>query len=197
MLLQGILAAAWLDIEMAWKMQQINSEHCLQAVMHGALRKHLPDPGWQILVEPEMVPEGDGPKYPDLVIAREGIVRAVIELKFCPQGYVKYKEDIEKLLKFERSTNIDYPLNLNVCTGRYAEPLFKITEKTIFVFAVIAREDAEAVDLGVGSECQTPNLPARFGHLMGMITGRDGDPPRFTACFRKSEIARDSALAAG
>lgn len=181
--IEKVLKEVWFDVDTAWKYHQINSERCLQAVMHSSLRKHLGTFAWQIFVEPEMVPEGDGKKYPDLVVAENGEIRAIIELKFCPQGYVEYREDIEKLLKFERSRNVEYHLDLDVCTGRYTEQVFKITEETRFVFAVIARDDAEAVDFGIGSDHPALNVPTGFCHLAGKITGRTEAPPQFTTNF--------------
>lgn len=76
MSINDVLTTVLLDVASAWNYHQTNLERCRQAVMHSSLRKHLGTFAWQIVIELEMLLEGVGKKYPDLVDAKNGVDQA-------------------------------------------------------------------------------------------------------------------------
>jgi len=148
-----ILHEAWKTVEKFYWNKQINSEHCLQAVLYHAFRtSSLPETD-TILVEP-----GFGDKYvPDIVIRDDNKVKCIIEIKCSPHykvpGSRLYKNDLEKLIDYSKKEKVgldmfgpglvyneeDKPWN-----GREE---FEITPDTWYVFAVLTPHDNSAASL--------------------------------------------------
>ena len=121
------------------------SERGLQAVLYTELRKELSSDS-HVVVEPtwEMA---DGNAFPDLVIVEGGEITDIFELKFVPQGYVEWEEDIERLFRYIEKHDEQYPrypVRLNPKTGQW-DADFPVQEGCCLHFVVVARHDAEAV----------------------------------------------------
>mgnify|MGYP000688714723 CR=1 FL=1 len=166
--MKELLEIVWKQIEDDYQDGLIHAERCMQASFYRALRDlDVPSDGLRsIFVEPYMSVEGT--TYPDIVVCEGDEIRAIIELKCVPHWYSEFKDDLQKLAKFERSGTEGFHLEIEPCTGKYTDRQFKITNETLYVFAVITRHDAEAVSTDLFDKYEGPS---RFVHLIGKIPG--------------------------
>lgn len=119
----------------------LNSERALQGHLVGALSVFAPE--LVALVEPTIVPESR--IKPDLWIGlrEQAKAIAVVELKYVPHYYPEWEKDFASLTTVITSECAAY--DTHPVTGRNNGKL-TCTEKTIAIFAVVGRHDADAVD---------------------------------------------------
>lgn len=144
--LQGYFEKSWnhaIDMYLAGK---VNSERTLQAIMYSHLVSVLPD--CTVLCEPRLPIDQHGVFIPDLVVVnRNNKIVAVLEIKFVPHHFPVFEVDIAKLralaLDGERSS---FQLVLQPATGKFTDVRMTTSPECLFVFAVVGRSDAKALD---------------------------------------------------
>lgn len=137
------LQEAWSTACDAYERGLINSECTLHSLMYAELRSRLPDR--ITLCEPQITVERHGCFVPDIVIVKERVVEAIIELKFVPHHYPVYELDLRKLAVlavYEQS----FPLLLDPKSGDFTQDSFRVSPDCLLVFAAIGQHDAAAVD---------------------------------------------------
>jgi hypothetical protein len=142
--LRQAIESAWADCVQLYSVGRINSERTLQAAMHGSLSEKLSSE-YYVLCEPTFVLPDFGTVKPDILIVRGGYVLSAIELKFVPEYWPRYEDDLEKLKVYGRSTG-SFPLLLEPTTGKYADRDFSFPPHCLLVFGVFGQPDAAAVD---------------------------------------------------
>ena len=131
----------WLRVRDEYFGEFVVTEATLQAVLHRELRIEIPDvnvvaePIWDI---------NSGNRKPDLVIVENGCITDILELKFAPAWYPKYKNDIEKLSLYVENINEVRPARLDSNTGDWHDFL-PIIDDCRLHFVVIAQHNAAAV----------------------------------------------------
>lgn len=157
---------AWDSCIAAYKNHVIVSEHTLQAAFYRYLCEELK--GLKVVCEPRIEARGIGeareigPYYPDILILDDRAITAAIEIKYVPQGYPVFQDDLEKLRKYA-TTEREFPILLDPDTGHSTDKLFPFDPSCLLVFAVIGKHGAEAVDTetlsGVMGEFRDRFLP--------------------------------------
>lgn len=150
----------------------IGFERQLQGYLFYELINHLPH--HKIWLEPMVYLTGnrlDG-KKPDIIITKGRKIVGVWELKFNPWGYVHFKDDIQKLLEFEKlgNTNETIPLSWPPKKNRMPAQLaipggqieYSVNKSCLMIFGVVAHPYSEAL---LKLEVQ----PKNFLHLTGYI----------------------------
>lgn len=141
---------AWKICTQEYDKGRILNESTLQAVLFRELSCGHDD---LTVCEPKLL---GGPAYePDIVVAREGSIVAVCELKFFPHHYPPYEDDLEKLRRYATWSQ-SQALLLDPATGKYASNRFHFSEDCLLVFAVIGRWDSVA--------CSDPLAPQMQPH---------------------------------
>lgn len=165
------LATSWDKvIDNYFNQGMIAYERQLQVYFFLELQRSMPE--YAIWIEPMMFlhkkyiptkrPTLDG-KIPDMVISKDNKIKAVVELKCSPWGFVKYEKDIEKLKYFENLASdhsIKIPLSWppkssiwnNQISSLDGEMLYEFDPDVLMVFGVIARENAEALKPTINSD---------------------------------------------
>ena len=134
---------SWQEAVAAYQNGEINSECTLHSIVFSSLRAHAFDA--LVFCEPQIDCGRDGCLIPDIVIASEQSVIAIVELKFVPHGYPVYELDLRKLTIFAKCEDA-FTLRLEPTTGRFSGEKFTISPECILAFAAIGRKDADAVD---------------------------------------------------
>jgi hypothetical protein len=165
------------DVKERYEKGVLNSERALQACIVGALVKGAPD--LVVLVEPTLYSAaGSGRKMiPDLWIGDRdtGRALAVIELKYIFKKYPEWMRDIEKLAKVfdgEYHARTIVPATGREVGGVKIAVCNEIDHETLAVFAVVGKDDAEAMDTRVLNQAlpDNKNLAPRFLHAWGRIS---------------------------
>ncbi|MDE2926171.1 MAG: hypothetical protein OXT71_07225 [Acidobacteriota bacterium] len=165
-----LLSQSWVEVEKDYKGGLLNSERCLQASMYRAFRLHAPGE-LDTFVEPELSLRSK--KYrPDLVICEDTRVSAIVEIKFVPHRFARYKRDIDKLQ--ELADMDDQPISIDPATGEWSSTTYRADCCTKLVFAVVARHDSAALDSHSISARLKPEFKKRFFLLSGSIGGSHG-----------------------
>jgi hypothetical protein len=167
-----ILKDIWQNrIKADYKSGLIHKERQLQAYFFKYISEELDEEN-KIWVEPDITI--NGLKYiPDLVVSDSDQVSivAVLELKYVPQGFPKYENDLKKIESMSE-TNEHFFLDINHNTGIYdINKKYRISQDCIFCFCVIGKHDAAAVQ----RLAYSPTInKGNFFHFHGSI-GK-GDP---------------------
>ena len=164
--IKGIFREVWDRVCQLYQLEHIVSERGLQAALYAELRDKLSG-DMHIVVEPEWSEVG---KRPDLVLCTDNEITDVFELKFVPQFYAQWEEDVEKLLSYvQEPPGALLPVRLDRETGQWKERL-PVGSDCRLHFVAVSRHDAEAV----WKEClerQFPSLTssATFHHWYGRV----------------------------
>lgn len=132
--------ASWAQVQQAYSSGFMVSERNFQAVLYGVLQANLP--GVHVVVEPTWEMAGRRVCRPDLVLAEGGEITDIFELKFVPEGWALYEDDIAKLQDYVG--NPGYPIQLNPRTGQWTNPL-PLRVGCCLHFVAIAQHAAQAV----------------------------------------------------
>lgn len=147
--LQGVLNKAWHHAMDRYSSGKVNSERTLHAILYSQLVAALPD--CTVLCEPQLHIAQHGVFVPDVVVINDqNQIVVVLEIKFVPHAYPVFEADIAKLraiaLDGERSS---FDLLLQPKTGKFMDVKTTISPECLFVFAVVGRWDAKAVDVEI------------------------------------------------
>ena len=93
---------SWTQVKLAYAGGFMVSERGLQAVLYSALQANLP--GIDIVVEPTWEMVGRGILRPDLVLVEGGEITDIFEIKFVPQGYVRWERRHRKTPQLRRKS---------------------------------------------------------------------------------------------
>lgn len=140
--MKNALWESWELVRSEYRRGRINSERTLQAFLFRFLQDALPD--HNVFCEPG-VDVSDVRAIPDILVVEDGSVVAAVELKFKPQSYPVYEEDLRKLGYYGEHKET-FPLTLDPATGRESLSRFRFADDCLLVFAAIGRFDADAVD---------------------------------------------------
>ncbi|MGC1511831.1 MAG: hypothetical protein WA797_02810 [Acidimicrobiales bacterium] len=135
--------------------------------MYAELRDRLSDHVTHC--EPQITVERHGCFVPGIVVLREDVVVAIVELKFVPHGYPVYELDLRKLAvlaEYQQS----FPLLLDPHSGKFTPQAFHISADCILAFAAIGRHDAAAVD-SIGLRDAMGQFDNRFVLLISGVGG--------------------------
>ena len=157
---------AWQEAVTAYYKGEVNSECTLHSILFSSLRAD--DSNALVLCEPRIDCGRNGVLIPDIVIAIEQTVVAIVELKFVPHGYPVYELDLRKLsmlAKFEEK----FSLRIEPTTGCTASEKFTISPECTLAFAVIGWHDAVAVD-----EVRLRQVMSQFGDRFVPMVERVG-----------------------
>ncbi|MDD2714971.1 MAG: hypothetical protein PHW04_03635 [Candidatus Wallbacteria bacterium] len=132
---------AWqFDVKFDYENGLINSERCLQASLYRALRLYFNEE--KIFVEPQFYAEGT---IPDIIICSNKRIQVVFEIKFMPDTYPSFEEDLLKLCRLSESESPEKNSvkELDPCTGKFSKKEDKkyslCNETTKFIFAAIGQ----------------------------------------------------------
>ncbi len=112
---------------------------------------------------------------PDIIITEGDYIVAIIELKFSPWGFPKYKNDIEKLNRL-RNVNPNkliqlgikpFSSNWNVQKAQSNFLEFRLLSNFLGVFAVVGHPEANALNLDGKLKID------RLLHLIGFIKNKN------------------------
>ena len=167
----------WLRVRDKYFREFVVTEATLQAVLQRELRIAIPKVN--VVAEP-IWNTNAGNRKPDLVIVENRCITDILELKFAPGWYPKYKYDIEKLsLYVENIDEVRRPARLNSNTGDWHDFLPVINNCRLH-FIVIGQHNAAAVCPNTVRNFlaqQFPNLQSthhQLYHWWGRIGG-NGD----------------------
>lgn len=160
--LKAIFESAWGSATIAFASGRVGNERTLQAFMFKSLAESLP--AACILCEPRMALDGRGYASPDIVVIEDKQITAIVELKFKPDGYPVFESDLDKLNGY-RGAAKTWNLLRNPETGKFGDPPLSIARNCLFVFGVIGKHDAWAVnEANLRDQC---GIPA--AHFMSFV----------------------------
>jgi hypothetical protein len=175
--MNDILIKIWGNqIKESYERGEICSERHLQAELYYQFKKCPELSQYQIWMEPTLgIYDGTNDKgtkigsiTPDILISCNDVLKAMIEIKYRPYGQVHYKFDIEKFNTFQKYKP-KITIETNPTTGRHNNTEIEIGKDTLFVFAVIANADRNAIALKK-ERWTDVDLPNKFLHLIGKIS---------------------------
>lgn len=153
-----VLRDAWDVAENAYRRGRINSERTLQAILHAHLSNALPD--HLVMCEPMLAAPGGFKVAPDLVLAEGRRIVLVAEIKFKPQAYPEFKEDLNKLSLYGGNFGPIF-LSVEPKTGHFTSDEFIFSDDCVLAFLSISRHDAVCAD-GDFLKSAMGNLGHRF-----------------------------------
>ena len=156
-----VYRAIWEMVARVYESGVIVSESNLQAVLYRSFWDHLPR-NIHIVAEPTWT-VGTDTRYPDLVLAEDGAITDIFELKFKPHAYPDWQGDIIKLRSYIAGTP-RYPVQLDPQTGHWVDRL-PVRADCRLHFVAVAQHDAEAV-LPL-----PPPRNTRINHWFGRVGG--------------------------
>ena len=134
---------AWSRVRQEYETGAMVVEAGLQAALYCQLRRGLPND--QIVVEPTWQQGGDI-RHDLVVVSGEGTITDIFELKFVPQGYPCWENDIDRLLYYVgNEQNMMYPVGLNPRDGTWGRHL-PVQGNCRLHFVAVGRHDAVAVN---------------------------------------------------
>lgn len=134
---------AWLAAQGLYERGAVPSEATLQAALFCEIARALPS--LEVFCEVQLCGEDLEVCCPDLLVIDGPLIVAVAELKFAPESNPRFKGDIEKLQSLARAKS-SFRVRLDPRSGQYCDPPVRISEETLFVFGVIGRAKAPALD---------------------------------------------------
>ncbi len=143
--LRRAIARLWVnEIQALYNKGLICSEAHLQAELFSSLKKKLSAKNnFHIWVE-ALIPQFDQLKI-DLLVTHEQMIIGVIELKYIPHGFPRYENNFQKFEKLQDQKTIRLNLKQNPVSGLDDYRIhFTFDENCLFVFAAIARYNADA-----------------------------------------------------
>lgn len=155
--MKTILYNAWKQIEKVYLRGEICSERHLQSLLFHILNSTDDfNKKYQIRVEPKIkiIENGDlvnqlNGIIPDLLIINGNEIKACIELKYVPYGYVSFKKDIINLsnfFKLKGQSNVSICLSTNPLNGEWDyKNIFTISSELLLVYSLIANKEAYAI----------------------------------------------------
>lgn len=157
--MKTILYKAWKQIEKVYLRGEICSERHLQSLLFHILNSTDDfNKKYQIRVEPKINITGNGDLVdqlkgiiPDLLIIKGNEIKACIELKYVPNGYVSFKKDIINLSNFWKlkgQSNVGIWLSTNPLNGGWDysnSKKFTISSELLLVYSLIADKEAYAI----------------------------------------------------
>jgi len=195
-----ILASTWTTgVALDYRKGLVVSESSLMSVWYHHLRIAFKESSYQVFTEPALYHRQDADERytryrPDIVVGREGAdgrhVAAVVEIKWVPFCYPDYLGDLNKLANLDRAADGGY--SATVCPKRgkeYPFPQeqkqhFVIDKNTRFIFAVVGKEESEALDTDKVRECVGRGGAdrKRFSHFSAKALATGREFPEFVAC---------------
>jgi hypothetical protein len=168
----NLLKSNWgVQIKAEYDKGNVCSERHLQAMLFGLLYTTFKDSDYVVWVEPTLDGEKGAPLkglIPDLIITKENNIIAVIELKYVPHGFAKFKRDIEKLVEMDCEAGLSVPLKVIPSSGLWEKDnMFTFSKSTLYVFGVISKKGAEALSL------EYIEKPINFLLLTGEVSGAE------------------------
>ncbi|MYJ96290.1 MAG: hypothetical protein F4053_12105 [Proteobacteria bacterium] len=119
------------------------SEAGFQADLYERLRQRLQS--CNVIAGPTWEGTVDGRRRPDLVIAQDGFITDILELKFVPHWYAIWRPDIQKLRGYlHPNSPRAYPVSLCPETGNWVEDT-PLHEECRLHFVVASQHDAAAL----------------------------------------------------
>lgn len=129
----------------------VNSECTLQALMYSELRNSLPG-HYVVFCEPRIVRSDLNAVYPDIVVISSNEIVAVVELKFAPHHFPKFRTDIAKMASLAREVKAQNIL-LDIKTGKFQDKVHSFAKPCFFVYAAIGNKQSGAVCADTLTEC--------------------------------------------
>jgi len=155
--LKDILEKCWTLIKEIYMEGKICSERHLQSeIFHILKQDNNFNAEYKIFIEPTIYSDKKEMDdsliigiIPDILITNhQDKIVCVFELKYKPNGYVRYKKDINNFGKFNDLKGSEFPIYLetNPKNGDwdYKRP-FKIDKNILFAYAIIANEYSDAL----------------------------------------------------
>jgi hypothetical protein len=183
MTLSSILQKSWVTIEQVYKHGKLCSERHLQAELFHVLQSDLNfTRKYQLFVEPNIYSTSDKFKsakihgiIPDIIIADGNNIACIMELKYCPTGYIPFEKDLDTFSKFHEhkghSDNIF--LTTNPLTGDYNYDIkYSISKNLILAYGIIANEYSYAITnpADIWTDKRFVNLPlTNYLYLIGSV----------------------------
>ena len=148
------------------------SEAGLQAALYMELRTAFPKD--RIVVEPTWEQRGGNIFHDIVVVSEEPAITDIFEIKFVPQGYPVWQEDIGRLLRHSGGGDAAYPVSLHSNTGTWKGPV-DLAKKCRLHFVAVGQHDAEAVSISPAMiATHFPDFPEAQGAVSSWY-GRLGD----------------------
>ena len=173
------------ELEGAWKETvkedylngTIATERDLQASIYRVLR--IKSPAASVFLEAGMLAGESGATRPtDLVLCEDSDVRLIAEIKFVPQGYPEWEQDIQKLNAIAQlDKNKGHEFLIDPANGHFSGEERCVKRDTLYAFIVVGRNDSKAVHL----KNIEPTLGAHVRPLFSLCFGRirPGEKPDF------------------
>ncbi len=155
MTLAQAIQDSWIEIEKIYNAGKIPSERHLQAeLFHILVSNEQFASRSQIFIEPNIYgASGNSKSYtlqgiiPDMLIVENQQVVCIIELKYCPSGYIQYEKDLTTFSKFYKLKEESFKMFLQTepMNGDYKNLEYSINCDLLFAYSVIGQEDSDAI----------------------------------------------------
>jgi len=156
MTLSTILQKSWVAIEQVYKQGKVCSERHMQAELFHILLGDLNFANnYQLFVEPNVYSTSDKFKsvkihgiIPDIIITEGQSIACILELKYCPTGYIPFEKDLDTFSKFHQHKGHmgEIYFTTNPLTGDYNYDIkYSISKDLILAYGIIANEYSYAI----------------------------------------------------
>ena len=125
-----------------------------------------------------MLPGHGRNRRTDLVLCEDLDVRLIAEIKFVPQGYPEWEQDIQKLNAIAQlDKNKGHEFLIDPANGHFSGEECCVKRDTLYAFIAVGRNDSKAVHL----KNIEPTLGAHVRPLFSLCFGRirPGEKPDF------------------
>ena len=177
---------SWCESMLDYAHKRINSEKCFQAILFSSIRNKL-SAEYTIYVEATIwLPDGRR-QYIDLLICRQNLVVAAIELKYKPKAELSkigMYSDLEKLLNLRnyksRSARIAVEVKRFLGKSKTERETFLFAPNRRIIFAGYCRADKIA-------DKTDSFWKAHRSALSGPASRRNTIPPKLMICLARTE----------
>ena len=171
------LEGAWKETVAAhYRTGTIAWESDLQASIYRALQSRCP--AASVFLEARMLPGHDRNRRTDLVLCEDLVVRLIAEIKFVPQDYPQWEQDIQKLNAIAQlDKNKGHEFLIDPANGHFSGEECCVKRDTLYAFIAVGRNDSKAVHLASIKPTLGAHVRPFFSLCFGRI--RPGAEPDF------------------
>ncbi len=153
-MIQKIFIDALPEIQKVYEDGLVCSERHFQAEIYNLIKPALNTNNYNVFIEPIISSNSVNNEYelngiiPDMIATQGNSIKAIIELKYVPHGFVSFEKDIKNMSKFyaAKNNNYEYYLLTDKNTGEWNKnKSFQLDPELILIYVLISNSDAYCV----------------------------------------------------
>lgn len=149
MLLQAF-SSAWGAIKESYQKQPYCSERHFQCDLFYFLKScpGFTENGYRLVVEPVINAGALRNIIPDMIIIKDQVIEAIVELKYVPHGYIQFEKDVRNMSAFymQKDSSLRFNLIGDPGTGQWdVNQQCSLSKNLILIYVFITNSDSFAI----------------------------------------------------